>query len=103
MIGPNGSVLWATSKPVSERRTSNGTAFIVRQGDTDRYWLFNDSGELIIAKMTVSGYEEIDRVKVIEPTNNGFNRPVVWSMPAYATKRVYIRNDKEIICLDLAK
>lgn len=100
---PEAELLWATSKPVSERRTSNGTAFIVRQGDTDRYWLFNDSGELIIAKMTVSGYEEIDRVKVIEPTNNAFNRSVVWSMPAYANKRVYIRNDEEIICLDLAK
>lgn len=100
---PDAELLWSTSKPVSKRRTSNGTAFIVRQGETDRYWLFNDSGELLIAKMTEAAYEEIDRVKVIEPTNNAFNRPVVWSMPAFANKRVYIRNDEEIICLDLAK
>ena len=100
---PEGKLLWATSQPVSKRRTGNGTAFIVRQGETSRFWLFNDSGELVIANLTPEGYEEIDRAKVIEPSNNAFNRSVVWSMPAYANKRVYIRNDNEIICLDLAK
>lgn len=100
---PDAKLLWATSKPVSERRVGNGTAFIVRQAGTDRYWLFNDSGELIIAKMNAEGYQEIDRAKVIEPSNNAFNRPVVWSMPAFANKRAYIRNDNEIICVNLAK
>jgi len=98
---PDGKLLWETIKPVSERKTGNGTAFIVRQAD--RFWLFNDSGELIIAKMDKSGYTEIDRAKVIEPTNKAFNRPVVWSMPAFANKHAYVRNDEEIICIDLAK
>lgn len=100
---PEGELLWATPKPVSDRRVSSGTAFIVRQGDSDRYWLFNDSGFLIIAKMTKEGYQEIDRAKVIEPSNNAFNREVVWAMPAFANRRAYIRNDDEIICVDLAK
>ena len=100
---PDGELLWATSEPVSKRRTGNGTAFIVRQGESDRYWLFNDFGFLIIAKLTRDGYKEVDRAKVIEPSNNAFNRPVVWSMPAYANRKAYIRNDEEIICLDLAK
>jgi hypothetical protein len=65
--------------------------------------LFNDSGELVIANLTPEGYEELDRHKVIEPSNNAFNRDVVWSMPAFANRRAYIRNDNEIICLDLAK
>ena len=98
---PAGKRLWATPDPVSKRRTGNGTAFIVRQAD--RYWLFNEKGELIIAKMSPEGYEEIDRTKVIEPTNLAFGRDVVWSMPAFANKKVYIRNDDEIICLDLEK
>ncbi len=59
--------------------------------------------ELIIAKLTPKGYEEIDRAKVIEPSNFAFGREVVWSMPAFANKRAYIRNDKEIICIDLKK
>jgi hypothetical protein len=28
---------------------------------------------------------------------------VVWCMPAFANKRMYVRNDKEIIAVDLAK
>ncbi len=97
---PSGERLWETPKPVSERPAGNGTAFIVRQGD--RYWLFNDSGELIIAKLSPEGYEEIDRVKIIEPTNNAFGREVVWCMPAFANKKLFVRNDAECICVDLA-
>ena len=100
---PDGELLWATSKPVSERRVGSGTAFIVRQGNTDRYWLFNENGELIIAELTADGYKEVDRAKVIETSNNAFNRPVVWSMPAFANRHAYIRSDNEIICVDLAK
>ena len=98
---PAGKRIWATPDPVSKRRVGNGTAFIVRQAD--RYWLFNENGELIIAKMSPSGYEEIDRAKVIEPSNTAFGRDVVWSMPAFANHKVFIRNDDEIICLDLEK
>jgi len=96
-----GKRLWATPQPISKRRLGSGTAFIVRQAD--RYWLFNESGELVIAKLSPSGYEEIDRAKVIEPTNTAFGRDVVWSMPAFANKKAYIRNDNEIICVDLEK
>jgi hypothetical protein len=101
MTVPEGRRLWATPNPVSQRRVGNGTAFIVRQ--SDRYWLFNESGELIIAKLSRDGYQEIDRAKVIEPTNNAFGRDVVWSMPAFAGRQAFIRNDNEIICLDLEK
>jgi outer membrane protein assembly factor BamB len=96
----SGKKLWETSKPVSDRPANSGTAFIVRQGK--RHWLFNDSGELIIAKISPDGYDETDRVKVIEPTNTAFGRDVVWSMPAFANRRAYIRNDEECICVDLA-
>ena len=97
---PSGERLWETSEPISEKRENSGTAFIVRQGD--RYWLFNDSGELVIAKLSPEKYEEIDRVKIIEPTNNAFGRDVVWCMPAFANKKLFVRNDAECICVDLA-
>ena len=99
---PEGERLWQTTKPVSERRpVGNGTAFIIKNGD--RFFLFNELGELIIAKINESGYEELDRVKVINQTNNAFGRKVVWSAPAFAYKLVYIHNDAEIICIDSAK
>jgi outer membrane protein assembly factor BamB len=100
---PSGERLWETMEPIAEEgsRINSGTAFIVRHND--RYWLFNDSGELIIAKLSPEKYEEIDRVKIINPTNNAFGREVVWCMPAFANKKLFVRNDAEIICVDLAK
>jgi outer membrane protein assembly factor BamB len=95
-----GKSLWETSQPVSERPQPSGSAFLVREGD--RFWLFTENGDLVIAKLTPAGYEELDRAKVIEPTGAAHGRDVVWSMPAFANRRAYIRNGKEIICVDLA-
>ncbi len=102
---PSGERLWETTDPVSERPVYSGTAFIVKQGDTgNRYWLFSERGDLIIANLTPAGYEEIDRAQnVIAPTNQAFGRDVVWCMPAFANRRMYVRNDDEIICVDLQK
>ncbi len=98
----SGERLWQSGKPFnSERPVGSGTAFIVKQGE--RFWLFNELGELIIAKLSKDGYEELDRTKVIKQTNSAMGREVVWSMPAFANKRAYIRNDEECICVDLAK
>ncbi|MEX0643094.1 MAG: PQQ-binding-like beta-propeller repeat protein [Pirellulales bacterium] len=100
---PSGKRLWGSTEPISTRAANSGTAFIVRQGDTgNRYWLFNDSGDLIIANLTPAGYKEIDRAHLLDPTNFAYGREVVWCMPAYANKRMYVRNDKEFICVDLA-
>jgi outer membrane protein assembly factor BamB len=101
---PSGKRLWETTEPVSKRPVYSGTAFIVRQGDAgDRYWMFTENGDLIIANLTPKGYEEIDRTHLIEPTNTAFGRDVVWCMPAFANRRMYVRNDDECICVDLAK
>ena len=68
----------------------------------DRYFLFNEKGDLIIAHLTPKGYEEIDRAHLIEPTNHAAGRSVVWSHPAYANKSIYVRNDKEMAVFSLA-
>jgi outer membrane protein assembly factor BamB len=98
---PTGERLWETSQPVSEKTLPSATAFIVKNGEN--FWFFTEKGDLVIGKLSPKGYEEIDRAHVIEPTATCFGRPVVWSNPAYANKKAYIRNDKEIICLDLSK
>jgi outer membrane protein assembly factor BamB len=92
-----GERLW--EHRTADRKSLGATTFIVPQGD--RYFLFNDVGELIIAKLSPKGYEEIDRAKVIEPTLWSRGRDVVWSHPAFAGGRVYVRNDKVIRCLSL--
>jgi hypothetical protein len=95
----SGQKLWETAQPVGDRPANSGTAFIIRQGD--RHWLFSENGELVIGRISPEGYEEFDRAKVIEPTNQAFGRDVVWSMPAFANRRAYIRNDQQCICVDL--
>jgi outer membrane protein assembly factor BamB len=97
---PSGERLWETSQPLAERRVGSGTVFIVKRAD--RFWMFTEQGELVIAEMDEDGFRELDRTKVIEPSNVAFGRDVVWSMPAFANKHAYIRNDNEIICVDLA-
>lgn len=103
-----GKRLWFSFLPVIGKEededykgAGSGTAFIVKNGD--RYFLFAETGHLIIAELTPTGYKEISRAHVIEPSNSAFGRKVVWSHPAFANKCAYIRNDREIICVSLAE
>ncbi len=98
----NAERLWETFEPTSggERRASHGTAFIVRQ--KDRFFLFSETGDLILANLSKEGYHEISRFRVLDPTNECFGRDVVWSHPAFANQSVYARNDKELVCVSLA-
>ncbi|QJW97235.1 PQQ-binding-like beta-propeller repeat protein [Frigoriglobus tundricola] len=99
---PSGKRLWESTGAIGgEKSKGSDTAFIVKNGD--RFFFFAETGDLVIGKLTPKGYEEIDRAKVIDQTNNAFGRKVVWCAPAFADKKAYIRNDKEIICVDLAK
>ena len=70
----------------------------------DRMWMFNERGELIIARLSPEGYQEISRAKLIEPTREQLRRRngVCWSHPAFAYRHVFARNDKEIVCANLA-
>lgn len=99
-----------TPERVREREEPNVTqpwverwsnAFIVANGD--RFFLFNEQGELVIAKLTPQGYTEIARTVILEPTNRMAGRPVVWMHPAFAEKCCFARNDKEIVCVSLAE
>jgi outer membrane protein assembly factor BamB len=94
--------LAATTRSGKPVRWAN--AFLVAHGD--RFFLSNELGELIIARLTPSGYEEIGRAKLLEPTNPDARtekgRMVVWSHPAFANRSVYLRNDKELVCVSLA-
>jgi hypothetical protein len=97
-----GDRLWetlrATTPDEKEMRWAN--AFLVKQAD--RYFLFNEKGDLIIAKLTPAGYEEISRANILKPTNTAAGRDVVWSHPAFANRSMYARNDNEIVCVSLA-
>lgn len=99
--GQTGDRIWESQEPTPKARWSN--IHMVRNGD--RMFMFNERGELIIARLSPEGYEEIDRTKLIEPTTEQLRQRggVCWAHPAYANRHVFIRNDKEIVCASLAK
>ncbi len=99
----DGERLWETFEPTTggTRRASHGTAFIVKHEDL--FFLFNELGDLILAKLSPDEYKEISRFHVLEPTNGTFGRKVVWSHPAFAERCVFARNDKELVCVSLAE
>ena len=96
-----GERVWETFAATTGKAVRWGNAFIVKNGA--RFFLFNENGDLIIAKLSPAGYEEISRAHLLDPTNNDPGRAVVWSHPAFANRCVYARNDKEIVCVSLAK
>ena len=84
----------------------------------DRYFVYNENGELLIVQFTPEGYVELDRTQVLNPTSRtgyGPTRPgsrarrrhgdsdrlVVWAHPAFANRHVVVRNDEEIIRVSL--
>ncbi len=99
-----GARVWETME-VTKEKARWASGLIVRQGD--RYFINNDRGELIIARLSPQGYHEISRMPLIKPTSNSGNRrelgAVNWSHPAYANRHIFARNDEEIISVSLEK
>ena len=100
-----GERLWGTARPVNgkddeERGPVEGAAFVTKNGD--RFFIFGENGDLVIARLSPEKYAEVSRTKLLEPVGVGLGRNVVWSHPAYADKCVFARNDKEIVCASLA-
>ena len=79
----------------------------------DRLAVWHETGivedlpdELLVTRFTPSGYVELDRTRLIEPTAGSGSRPphgriaeriVNWSHPAYANGHIVHRNDRQII------
>jgi outer membrane protein assembly factor BamB len=91
----DGERLWESFAPTTggERRESHGTAYLVKH--QDRFFLFSETGDLILAKLSPEGYEELGRFHVVEPTNEAFGRDVVWTHPAFARKCAFVRARSE--------
>jgi outer membrane protein assembly factor BamB len=97
-----GDRIWESQEATPKARWSN--IHMVKNGD--RMFMFNERGELIIARLSPKGYQEISRAKLIEPTLDQLRERrggVAWAHPAYAYKHVFARNDKELVSASLAK
>lgn len=93
-----GKEIWRTDK-ITDRK---GGASIHLTAHGDAVFLYTDRGELIRARLTRAGYEEISRTRVIEPVFSFGGRKLTWSPPAYAGARIFVRDEREIVCASLA-
>jgi outer membrane protein assembly factor BamB len=102
----NGERVWESDQMNEQDRWA--TAYFVRH--RDRYFVVNDSGELILARFNPDGYEEIDRTHLLTPTTRTRggvsgryrDRTVLWAHPAFANQHVVVRNDETVVRLSLA-
>jgi outer membrane protein assembly factor BamB len=103
----DGSRVWVdtTATGIGEKPTRWALAYLTQQGD--REVLFNEKGELILAKLSPQGYEEISRANILAPTtlvsSKAGTRKTVWTPPAFSGKCVFVRNDQEIVCVALGE
>lgn len=103
----DGERLWQTSEPIygSEepaRGGRHGTAFLTKHKESGLHFLYTETGDLVIGKLSPEGYSEKARANILKPTNEAFGRPVVWAAPAFAMKSAFLRNDKELVRVNLA-
>src|SRR6478736_9000751 len=92
-----GERIWETFQATTSGEPVRwANAFLVKNGK--RFLIFNEKGDLISARLSPEGYEEISRAHLLAPANKDPGRPVVWSHPAFANRCVYARNDNEIVC-----
>lgn len=96
-----GQRLWEDQRAVPRERWST-VHFVKHQ---DRYILFNERGELIFARLSPQGYQELSRAQLISPTKDQLpsrRGGVCWAHPAFADRHVFARNDQELVCASLA-
>lgn len=86
-----GEKIWTDENRLT-RRDRNPQVNMVWIGDTDRVLCTNAEGELVQARFTENGYEELARCQLTGET---------WAHPAYAGTRVYARDDATLVCAEL--
>lgn len=99
-----GERIWEDQTAVPKGRWA--TVFMVWQAGTNRVWALTEQGNLILAALSPQGYREISRAKVIDPVTPLRQRPegaVLWVPPAFADGCLYIRNDRELIKVQIAR
>ena len=79
----------ATGKPAWQKARFGKGNFIAADG---KLFLSTMKGELVVAKATPEGYQELGRKVVLGTTRQS---------PALAGGLLYLRDDKEIVCLDV--
>jgi outer membrane protein assembly factor BamB len=97
----DGKRLWEDQTATPRARWS--TIHFVQNGENT--WMFNERGELLIGTLSRHGFVEKSRTKLIDPTTRQLRQRggVCWAHPAFADRKIFVRNDGELRAFDLRK
>ncbi|HTH46838.1 MAG TPA: PQQ-binding-like beta-propeller repeat protein [Candidatus Limnocylindria bacterium] len=93
-----GRELWQTNVVTGLERGAG--VHLIPNGSS--LFLYTDQGDLIRAEVAPAGYRELGRTHLIDPTSPLFEKRFAWSAPAFADRKVFVRNDRELRCYSLA-
>jgi outer membrane protein assembly factor BamB len=82
-----GKVLW------TEPKVGKYHAALLRTAD-DKMLMLSDLGDLVLFEPGPTAYKELSRSKVVKGEQ-------IWAHPALSDGRVYFRDEKELICLQI--
>lgn len=97
----DGERIWEDLSVVERQRWA--TIHFVSNGPNT--WMLNEQGELMIGQLSREGLNVTSRETILTPDQMRTpNRKggVCWSHPAFANRCIILRNDRELICIDLA-
>lgn len=96
----SGERKWQTAVPTTGstrgRGGAHGSAFLIDLGN--ECMILSETGDLIHAQLTPSGYEEVSRFKALRPTTKTMGREVLWTYPGFDGTHVFVRNDEQLVC-----
>jgi outer membrane protein assembly factor BamB len=95
----SGRERWQTNSVTGLRR--GASVHFIPNGSS--LFLYTDRGDLIRAELTPSGYRELDRAHLIDPTSPLFEDKFAWSAPSMANRNLFVRNDQELRCYSMAR
>jgi len=84
-----GGVAWTERNPAPEPLRADWAAFLVMG---QRVLMLADNGWLVLFEADPGAFRPVGKLKVCGPN---------WCHPAYADGRLYVRDDKELLCVPL--
>jgi len=93
----DGKTLWDTDQVTGKGQ--GATIHLTPNGDS--VLIFTDQGNLIRARLTREGYQELSRVHVVDPVQPFGGHKLIWPPPAYANGHIFIHNGPELVCASL--
>ena len=82
----------ATGKATWKREKVGKYHAALLRTSNNKLLVHSDSGELILLQPDAKEYRELAKAKVCGPT---------WAHPALANGRLYVRDEKELVCIEL--